>query len=158
MCVDDTPDHDCARDSASFDFVDAKAHAPVVDQDVVPGPEDLRENRRAHWEVTARAVTSPVSVTRSPGASSSGRLELSDPELRALQVGDQGEWAPGTRLRLADERAPSAWSACAPCEKFSRAASNPASTSASIISGDEEAGPIVQTIFVRRWPLFTRSR
>jgi hypothetical protein len=38
---------------------------------------------------------------------------------------------------------------------LSRAASIPASTSAETTSTDEEAGPIVQTIFVRRRPAFT---
>ena len=48
VCVDDTADHDGAQDTAPFDFIDAKTNAPVVDQDVVARPEDLRENRRAH--------------------------------------------------------------------------------------------------------------
>jgi hypothetical protein len=42
-----------------------------------------------------------------------------------------------------------ACSACVPWEKFSRATSIPASTRRSSISGEREAGPIVQTILVR---------
>ncbi len=43
-----------------------------------------------------------------------------------------------------------AWSSCVPCEKFSRAASIPARASSSTISCEDEAGPSVATIFVRR--------
>src|SRR5439155_19351622 len=39
---------------------------------------------------------------------------------------------------------------CVPCEKFSRATSRPAAISFWSVSKDPEAGPIVQTIFVRR--------
>ena len=42
-----------------------------------------------------------------------------------------------------------ACSSCAPCEKLIRATLSPASMSDRRTSGDEEAGPRVQTIFVR---------
>jgi hypothetical protein len=42
-----------------------------------------------------------------------------------------------------------------PCEKFSRAPSIPAATSVATASGVDVAGPIVQTIFVRRRPSLT---
>ena len=47
-------------------------------------------------------------------------------------------------------RTSSACSACAPCEKLSRAQSIPARTSVESCSCDEEAGPSVAMIFVRR--------
>src|SRR5438067_2019540 len=51
-------------------------------------------------------------------------------------------------LRTSSIRA--AWSACVPCEKFRRAPSIPAATSARSVSGSLDTGPIVATIFVRR--------
>src|SRR5262249_18057390 len=44
----------------------------------------------------------------------------------------------------------SAWSSCVPCEKLRRAASIPARASSSTRSRDDDAGPSVATIFVRR--------
>src|SRR5262245_18081289 len=44
----------------------------------------------------------------------------------------------------------SAWSSCAPCEKLRRAASIPARASSNTRSRDDDAGPSVATIFVRR--------
>src|SRR5262245_66223627 len=44
----------------------------------------------------------------------------------------------------------SAWSSCDPCEKLRRAASTPARASSSTRSRDDDAGPSVATIFVRR--------
>src|SRR5262245_13024757 len=43
-----------------------------------------------------------------------------------------------------------AWSSCDPWEKLRRAASIPARASSRTVSRDEEAGPSVATIFVRR--------
>ena len=47
-------------------------------------------------------------------------------------------------------RALSSWSACVPCEKFSRTPSMPASTSAASVPSSFDAGPMVATIFVLR--------
>ena len=44
-----------------------------------------------------------------------------------------------------------------PCEKLSRATSIPARTSRSIISAEETAGPMVQTIFARRNSMVVES-
>jgi hypothetical protein len=43
-----------------------------------------------------------------------------------------------------------AWSSCVPWEKFSRAASIPARARSRTASRDDDAGPSVATIFVRR--------
>src|SRR6185503_6869479 len=43
-----------------------------------------------------------------------------------------------------------AWSSCVPCEKFSRATFMPARASSRTLSREDDAGPSVATIFVRR--------
>ncbi len=42
------------------------------------------------------------------------------------------------------------WSSCVPCEKFRRATFIPASIKDRSSSSEDDAGPIVHTIFVRR--------
>ena len=85
-----------------------------------------------------------VPVARSRGSESSPTLNF-------------GPWrspirASGRPARSCAPRtsaARSEWSSCVPWERLSRAASIPDSTSASSMSGEEHAGPIVATILVR---------
>ena len=77
--------------------------------------------------------------------------EIADPELRALEVGDQRDRPADLFLRLAQEPTRSRRArSCVPWEKLRRALSMPARISASIVSLFADAGPIVATIFVRR--------
>ena len=77
--------------------------------------------------------------------------ERAEPDLGALQVGQDGDGVAGACPR---PPAPAGrrWrgAACAPWLKFSRATSIPASTRAVICSRELVAGPRVQTILARR--------
>ena len=98
-----------------------------------------------------RTTSSPLASTTVPGRSP---MRSFGPWRSAISASGRPARAWASRMR----RARSAWSSCEPCEKLRRAASIPESTSLSSISRDEVAGPIVQTILVRRRPSVTPPR
>ena len=150
--ADHAADDDGAARAAILDLLDAQADEPVVDQHVVPRRQHLADHRRRDRQV-AVAARPPRrrSTTSSPRASRRGRIEVADAELRPLEVGDERERAPRVvgRSRGSASAQARCWS-CVACEKFRRAASIPASTSAASRSRSPLAGPIVARIFVRR--------
>ena len=118
-------------------------------------------SRAAGLRLPERSAASAHAVLRAPSCDDEVALLDGAPAARAAcRCGSSGP--AGRRAALsACRRAPArsvqaarvcAWFSCVPWEKLSRAASIPAATRASTVSCDEEAGPIVQTIFVRRRP------
>ena len=95
------------------------------------------------------AVSSARRRPRRP-AQSDRRRQLADPHLRPLEVGDDRDRTADLASISRTSLFRSACSSCVPCEKFRRAASMPASAMRAVSRGDEEAGPTVATIFVRR--------
>ncbi len=89
--------------AAALDLRHAEADEPVVDEEVVPGLEHGSQHVRADGEVAlARAVLAGDHDLRTP-FQRDRRRELADPELRALQVGDQRDRPLGRRLGLAQQ-------------------------------------------------------
>ena len=85
-----------------LDLLDLEMHVTVVDQHVVAGLEHLSEDCRQHRDLAVgrlrREDDDGFLVPREPD-----RLgKIGDADLRALQVGDQGEWPPDLFLRRAD--------------------------------------------------------
>ena len=149
MRGDSASDDDGADRARPLDAVDPQSHVPVVDQHVVPRLEYLADRGRADRQVDAGG---PVAVGADHDLVAAGEHErlgkVGHSELRALEVGDERERLAAALCVSRTSRALRACSSCVPCEKFSRAASMPAPTSASI--RPLEAGPIVARIFVRR--------
>ena len=90
MRADEAADHHRAGRAAALDLVDAQADEPVVDQHLVTGLEHVSDHRRGD-----RQLAVPASLLRADHDVIAGvedyRLgQLADSELRALQVGDEG--------------------------------------------------------------------
>ena len=148
--LDHAAGHDLAERPLAVESLDAQADVAVVDEDLVARPRAPRRARRA------RPGGRPS--RRRPGRDDDGladlelrrAVEVADPDLRPLEVGDERERTTAAACTARARRALSSWSACVPCEKLSRTPSIPASTSAASVSSSFDAGPIVATIFVRR--------
>ena len=150
MRSDEPADDHGAASASPLDALDPQPDEPVVDQDVVPRLQHLADHGRADRELAVSGSLLGGDDDLVARLQRDGRRQLADPELRALEVGDHRERAadlPGLRAREPARAACSSW---VPCEKFRRAASIPASARASTVSADEETGPSVATIFVRR--------
>ncbi len=76
-------------------------------------------------------------------------LEIADADPRTLQVAQDRDGTPHSRAIRRTVAIVPACSSWEPCEKLMRATLSPASMSERSTSGEEEAGPSVQTIFVR---------
>ena len=81
---------------------DTQPDEPVVDQHVVARLQHVADHGGRDRQLPALAI-----VLRAHGdglalAEDEGLLELADPELRPLEVGDQGDRAPCRRLGFAD--------------------------------------------------------
>ena len=123
---------------------------PSLSEERVAGFHHLRQLREAHRN--APLVADDVLGGEDEGVA---RLELdrlvgdgADPHLRPGEVGHDGDVPPGSCGRGPKPSTTRRCDSKSPCEKFSRATFIPASTSCRITSGDSEAGPMVQTIFV----------
>ena len=99
-------DDDRGANADPVDLLDAQAHEPVVDEDLVPGLEDLGEHRREDGQVARRAVLAAAEDDRVALDEDPRALEVADPELRPLEVGDQRQRPAGTLLRVAQEPGP----------------------------------------------------
>jgi hypothetical protein len=98
------PTHDHGRESAgAFDLVDAKADEAVVDQDLVARVEDTEQCGGHDRQVAVRRMPFPGDRHPVPFDEHPGSLEVADPNLRALEVCDEGERTPGALLRLPHE-------------------------------------------------------
>ena len=81
----------------------AHVDEPVVDQDLVAGPENLGEHRRHDGKVAGSGRRLSNNVHRVPLDQDACRVEVADPHLRPLEVGDQRQRPAGPLLGLADE-------------------------------------------------------
>ena len=143
-------DHRAAR-ATGLDAVDTQAHEPVVDQHVVARLQHLADHGRADRQLAVRASRRPdrrrsSSPRRREIGSSRSPIRSFGPWRSAISAIGRPTSRSVSRTRRAHSRC---WS-CVPCERFSRAPSTPARTSAESASGVEQAGPIVATILVRR--------
>ena len=146
------PTIDVASGASLLDGPHGQPDVPVVDQHVLSGSEHGAEHRRADRKVAVarRVLTGDDDLLAAHELDGLG--QLADAELRPLQVGDQGDRAAGRLPRLRGRAAraargpPACRGTCSggrrPCRR--RAA-------APIASGVQHAGPMVATIFVRRW-------
>ncbi len=91
-------------DAAGVDRLHPKADEAVVDEDVVPGLEHVGDHGGSDDEVARIAARSPARLTSPPATRHRGVVDSGDPELRALEVGDQRERTPELRLDLARDR------------------------------------------------------
>ena len=113
---------------------------------------------RKTWPITAgaigrsssRATSSPATTHSSPRARRTGASRSPTRSFGPCRSAISAIRPAGGLFGFATRAARAAWSACVPCDMLSRAPPIPASISAASISGDDEAGPIVATIFVRR--------
>ena len=88
--ADQPADEDVAAGAAVLDLLDAQPHEAVVDQDVVTRLEDLPDHLGQHLELTVgRAVAGDDDLLAARERHGLG--QVADAELRALEVGDQGE-------------------------------------------------------------------
>ena len=98
----------------------------------------------------SRAASSPAITTVAPRSSvigsSSSPIRSFGPCRSAISAIGLPAGASASRTRVARMR----WSSWLPWDMLSRAPSMPAAIRAASASGDDEAGPIVATIFVRR--------
>ena len=103
LCEETTPPTITSqRARPALDRLDAELDVAVVDQHVVADLEHRAEDGGADREGRpSRAASSPAITTVAPRSSMIGCLEVADPELRPLQVGDQSDRPAGARLRLA---------------------------------------------------------
>ena len=104
--VHPSPHRDLAARAAGGHLHDLQVDEAVVDQNVLPGLEDLGEHRRADGQVSrlARAVAREDDLVAA-GQHHRPR-KVADAELRALQVGDERQRPAGAILSLAYEASP----------------------------------------------------
>ena len=120
-----------------------------------PGSSTSADRRRRHGQIrrTARSRRRRASP-RSPAPSWTGAGELADPQLRALQVGDQRERTAGALLRLANEPRALGVVRVRSVREVQPRRIHAGRDERVDTAAEDDAGPIVQTIFVRR-PGFT---
>ena len=106
MRPDDAARHDLAHSSRAVHAVDAEPDVAVVDEDLVTGFEHRAEDVRRNREIVRAAEVLPGDDDGRASLELGGSVELADPDLRALEVGDQRERA--TRLCLDRARTASA--------------------------------------------------
>ena len=99
---DPTDQHGAAR-AALLDRLDAKPDEAVVDEDLVPGLKHLADHRRADGQLAVGRGLAPGHDHVLPTRQRDWALELADAELRALEVGDQGDRPAGLGLGRANE-------------------------------------------------------
>ena len=108
MRLDDAAGDDLAHSSRAVHALDAQPDVAVVDEDLVAGLEHRAEDVRRDGEIVRAAEVLPGDDDGRARLELGGGLEVADPDLRALEVGDQRERA--TRLRLDGASATSAQS------------------------------------------------
>ena len=86
-----------------LDLLHAQAHEPVRDEHVLPGLEDRAEHGGRDRQVSVACVVLAGDDDVVARTNDHGLVEVADPHLRALEVGDQGERSPGRLLRCPDE-------------------------------------------------------
>ena len=103
MRADDAAGEHGALGAATPDALDAEADQTVVDQHLVARLQHLADHRRQHGQLAvARALV--AGDDHLVAARQRHRIrKVADPELRALQIGDQRQRAADRLLDVADE-------------------------------------------------------
>ena len=143
-------DDDAAARAAVLDLLHREPDEAVVDQDVVAGTQHLADHRGRDRQLAVGGRLLADDDHLLVLQQDARRRQVADPELRALQVGDQRERLPALLLHLAHDLHALGVILVFPCERLRRIASTPASTSARTCSWVDETGPMVATIFVLR--------
>ena len=108
MGADHAADDNGAARASTLDLLDAQADEPVVDQHVLPRRQHLADHGRRDRQIAVAGDLLGGDHYLLPAREQTGPLEVADPKLRPLEVGDEGERAPRVVGRIADQVGPGA--------------------------------------------------
>ena len=149
MRADRAPDDDAAARTPGGDLLDLEPHQPVVDQHLVAGTQHFADRRRRDRQLAVLSVHPDDDDDLLARQQLHRRGEVADADLRALQVADQRDGTAGALLRLPDEPRAGGVIVMRAVGKVEARGIHAGGDESVELSGVEQDGPIVATIFVR---------